>query len=123
MKTLLLLALLVGTPLHTGPWQGRWVGAVDTPHGAAPLHLTVAPSDSSAAFELEFMGATIRGSANAWKVMGDSVSFGIPFTTNMGQGEFRLSGRMSGAGMSGSYIGLMDQQEMSRGAWSLKRQP
>lgn len=103
--------------------QGRWVGSVDTPHGAAPLQLTVAPSDSSAAFELTFMGAALRGSANAWKVAGDSLSFGIPFTTNMGQGEFRLSGRVSGSGMSGNYVGLMDGQEMSRGTWSMKKQP
>lgn len=118
---LLGLALLLGA--SAGP-AGRWAGTFTTPHGAQPLALELT-SDGSA-----WTGRAVAGSTDLSDgkpvedlvVSGDSISFGLPVTTGMGEGVMRFAGAVDGDEASGTYtMRLASMGVPIQGRWSAER--
>ncbi len=92
MKVLSLAGILVAALVGQPPIRGVWAGTFQTPHGAAPLELTIPPSESPVSYRMTVFGRDWDGAVRNWRVAGDSLHFAVGFVTNMGEVEFHFDG-------------------------------
>lgn len=119
-----LLVLFSGLIFATESWlTGSWSGSFATDHGTSPLSIKANVEKKSATYAMEFMGSALSGAVDSLRVVGDSVSFAIGFDTQSGRGTIRFFGKKGDGEVAGQFRGYLGTQEMSRGPWSLRRQP